>query len=123
MIASEKDQTATAKGRDLCWFLGYRTAKGARSSVEVRTELAQDDYDRKVSLIHRAFNEISRLVFDCDYTLTDEDWRALDEARLDDPALSYAEVRARLVRVYRRIQRACIEKGVRHAQREAQRVQ
>lgn len=115
MIANEKYQTATAKVREACWFLGYRTGKDARSSVEVRTGSAQDDYDRKVSLIHRAFNEISRLVFDCDYTLTPDDWRALDEARLDDPALSYGEVRARLVGVYKRIKWACIEKGRPHA--------
>lgn len=112
MPVSEKYQTATAKVRDRCWFLGSRTGRAASGSVGMRTVSAKDDYDAKVSLISRAFNAISRLVFDCDYTLTPDDWRAIDEARLDDPRLSYAEVRARLVGVYRRVQQACLEKGI-----------
>ncbi|MEM4721545.1 MAG: hypothetical protein QXT73_05750 [Candidatus Methanomethylicaceae archaeon] len=118
MIASVNSQTATTKERDLCWLLSYRTGKAASHSVRMRKESGENDYDRKVELIRRAFKEISRLVFKHDYTVTAEDWRALDEARLDDPTLSYDEVRARLVEVYRRIKRAC-EKGVSHAQREA----
>lgn len=111
MIAREKHQTATTKDRDSLSTLSFRTGKDDRGSAGMQTRSAQDDYDRKVSLFHRAFNEISKLVFECDYTLTADDWRALDEARLDDPALSYAEARERLVQVYRRIKRACIESG------------
>lgn len=122
MFLSVKSQTGTAKSRDQCLLLVYGTAKGAHPSVGMQTGSGQDDYDRKLSLIQRAFNEISRLVFDCDYTLTPDDWRVLDEARLDDPTLSYAEVRARLVQVYQRIRRACVEKGVSYAQRKAQEV-
>lgn len=117
-----KYQAATARELDLSELAGLRTAKAASGSATMRTVSAQDDYDRKVSLIHKAFNEIARLVFDCDVKLTDEDWAALDSARLDDPSLSYAEIHERLAGVYRRIKRACLEKGRVYAQREAQAV-
>jgi hypothetical protein len=75
-------------------------------SVEMLTGSALDDYDAKLSLIHRAFNEISRLCFEHDYHLTDEDWETLDAARLDDESLSYDELRSRLAQLYLRIKRA-----------------
>jgi hypothetical protein len=75
-------------------------------SVEMLTGSALDDYDAKLSLIRRAFNEISRLCFEHDYHLTDEDWATLDAARLDDESLSYDELRSRLAQLYLRIKRA-----------------
>lgn len=114
-------QTVTVKDSNLGLILGFWTARCAYRSMKMQTESWEDDYDRKVELIRRAFNEISRLAFEWNYTLTAEDWRALDEAMLDDPALSYAEVRARLIEVYKRIRRAC--RGAAYAQREAQAVQ
>jgi hypothetical protein len=111
MLGHEKYQTTSEQSRDQCWFLGFRTEKGAAHGEEKWTDSGKDDYDARVSLINRAFREISRLCFECDYTPTREDWRVLDEARLDDPALSYAEVRERLAMVYRRIKRACLEKA------------
>ncbi len=77
------------------------------ASVESQTTTEEDDYDAKVLLIQKAFLEISRLCFESGYTLTAEDWRALDEARLDDPALSFQELRARLAAFYKRIRAAC----------------
>lgn len=80
---------------------------------KVQTSTAKDDYDAKLSLIQRAFREISRLCFECNYSLSPDDWRVFDEGRLDDPGLSYSDLRGRLTQVYRRIQKACLEKGVR----------
>nr|BAL59956.1 hypothetical protein HGMM_OP4C592 [Candidatus Acetothermum autotrophicum] len=107
MPAYVKSQTATLRQRNGRWLSGSRTAKAASGSTTMQTESAQDDYDRKVSLINRAFNEIARLVFEYDLKLTDEDWAAIDQARLDDPTLSFDELRERLVALYRRIKRAC----------------
>ncbi len=74
--------------------------------AEMQTISVKYDYDAKLSLIHRAFNEISQLCFEHDYHLTDEDWAALDAARLDDESLSYDELRSRLAKLYLRIKRA-----------------
>ena len=74
--------------------------------AEMQTISVKDDYDAKLSLIHRAFNEIARICFEHDYHLTDEDWAALDAARLDDESLSYNELRSRLAQLYLRIKRA-----------------
>jgi hypothetical protein len=75
-------------------------------AAKAQTATTQDSYDARVELISRAFNEISRLCFEHDYHLTDEDWETLDAARLDDESLSYDELRSRLAQLYLRIKRA-----------------
>jgi hypothetical protein len=82
-------------------------AKGGDDMIaEMQTAKVKDDYESKLALISRAFNEISRLCFEHDYHLTDEDWATLDAARLDDESLSYDELRSRLAQLYLRIKRA-----------------
>jgi hypothetical protein len=73
---------------------------GMGATLGSQTASVKDDYDAKLSLISRAFNEIARLCFEHDYTLTDEDWAALDAARLDDESLSYGELRSRLAKLW-----------------------
>jgi hypothetical protein len=73
----------------------------------LRSEL--DDFDRRWRLINKAFNEISRICIKCQYDLTEEDWRVLDEARLDD-AISYEDLRKRLKAVYLRVMRNALRK-------------
>lgn len=99
------------------------TIEHDRCNSELQIATQDSDYERKVLLIQKAFREIAKLCFEHDYELSDEDWHVLDEARLDDPQLSYDEVHARLAGLYRRIKRACAEKGASYAQREAQAVQ
>ncbi len=89
---------------------GSSQINGRIMSWESRTATAEDDYEAKVLLIQRAFCEISRLCFEYDCALSPQDWWDLDSSRLDAPALSFQELRERLVRVYRRIKRACAEK-------------
>jgi hypothetical protein len=82
-------------------------AKGGDDMIaEMQTAKVKDDYESKLALISRAFNEISRLCFEHDYHLTPEDWATLDAARLDDESLSYDELRSRLAQLYLRIKRA-----------------
>jgi hypothetical protein len=69
-----------------------------------RSGKPNDCYGDRVELIRRAFNEISALCLKYDYDLTDEDWRVLDEARLDE-ATSYDELREKLKTVYLRVKR------------------
>jgi len=72
-----------------------------------RQDKDRDDYDARIELIRKAFNEISALCLKYDYDLTDEDWRVLDEARLDE-AEGYDELRDRLKAVYLRVRRNAI---------------
>jgi hypothetical protein len=46
-------------------------AKGGDDMIaEMQTAKVKDDYESKLALISRAFNEISRLCFEHDYHLT-----------------------------------------------------
>jgi hypothetical protein len=68
-----------------------------------QTASGQDDYDARVLLMHRAFNEIAQICYWTDYTLDAADWELLDAARLDE--LPYDELRAALVHAYKQIKR------------------
>jgi hypothetical protein len=72
-------------------------------AAKAQTATAQDSYDSRVELMGRAFSEIAKLCFWADYSLDQEDWAALDSARLDP--LPYDELRSRLRETYLRIQR------------------
>jgi hypothetical protein len=68
-----------------------------------QTASGKDDYDERILLIHRAFNEIAGLCYWNDYNLDAADWELLDAARLDP--LPYDELRAALVHAYKQIKR------------------
>lgn len=108
MITTEKCKAGTRRAGFQDRISQSSSRKMAQLDEKTPIECEEDEYDRKVELIRRAFNEISRLCLEYDYTLSPDDWRALDEARLDEPALSYAELREQLVKVYRRIKRSCL---------------
>jgi hypothetical protein len=74
---------------------------------DLRAEL--DDFERRWRLINKVFNDISGICIRCEYKLTDEDWRVLDEARLDD-AISYEDLRKKLKAVYLRVMRNALRK-------------
>jgi hypothetical protein len=79
------------------------SVKDAHAREQLQTASGQDDYDARVLLMHKAFNEIAKLCYWTDYTLDAEDWGLLDAARLD--RLSYDELRAALVHAYKQIKR------------------
>jgi hypothetical protein len=79
------------------------SGKDSVAREQSQTASALDDYDARILLLHKAFNEIAKLCFWSDYSLDQEDWAALDSARLDP--LPYEELRAALVHAYRQIKR------------------
>jgi hypothetical protein len=91
------------KGGDLMpTIVQAKSAKpGAREQSQ--TASGQDDYDARILLMHKAFNEIAQICYWTDYTLDAEDWGLLDAARLDE--LPYDELRAALVHAYKQIRR------------------
>jgi len=85
--------------------LGLQTVSGkdAHACEQSQTASALDDYDARVLLMHKAFNEITQICYWNDYNLDADDWALLDAARLD--SLPYDELRAALVHAYRQIKR------------------
>jgi hypothetical protein len=79
------------------------SVKDGVAREQSQTASGQDDYDARVLLMRKAFNEIARLCYWTDYNLDAEDWRLLDAARLDD--LPYDQLRAALVHAYKQIKR------------------
>jgi hypothetical protein len=74
---------------------------------QLQTASGQDDYDARVLLMHKAFNEIAQICYWTDYTLDAEHWGLLDAARLDE--LPYDELRAALVHAYKQIKRKAVQ--------------
>jgi hypothetical protein len=72
-----------------------------------QTASGKDDYDARILLMRKAFNEIARLCYWTDYDLDADDWEILDAARLD--RLSYDELRAVLVHAYKQIKRKAVK--------------
>jgi hypothetical protein len=85
--------------------LGLQTVsdKDGVAREQSQTATGKDDYDARVLLMHKAFNEIAQICYWTDYTLDAEDWGLLDAARLDE--LPYDELRAALVHAYKQIRR------------------
>jgi hypothetical protein len=89
--------------------LGLQTVSGkdAHAREQSQTASGKDDYDARILLMHRAFNEIAKLCYWNDYNLDAEDWALLDAARLDE--LPYEELRAALVHAYKQIKRKAVK--------------
>jgi len=85
--------------------LGLQTVsdKDALAREQSQTASGKDDYDERILLLHKAFDEIAKLCYWNDYNLDAEDWGLLDAARLDE--LPYEELRAALLHAYRQIKR------------------
>ena len=88
---------------------GLQTVSGKDGVAREQSQTAsgQDDYDARVLLMHKAFNEIAQICYWTDYTLDAEHWGLLDAARLDE--LPYDELRAALVHAYRQIKRKAVQ--------------
>jgi UDP-2,3-diacylglucosamine pyrophosphatase LpxH len=96
-------QTTSAKPDARERGLQTVSGKDAPACEQSQTASALDDYDERILLMHRAFNEIAKVCYWTDYTLDAADWALLDAARLDE--LPYDELRAALVHAYRQIKR------------------
>jgi len=101
-IVQTKSAKPDARERELQTVSG----KDAPAREQSQTASGQDDYDARVLLMHKAFNEIASLCYWNDYNLDADDWELLDAARLD--RLSYDELRAALVHAYRQIKRKSV---------------
>ena len=77
------------------------SATGRHDFANPATATVIDDYDQRVSLIRKAFSEISKICYWTDYTLDPDDWAILDAARLD--SLDYTELRTALRYAYKQI--------------------
>jgi hypothetical protein len=98
-IVQAKSAKPDAHERELQTVSG----KDGVAREQSQTASGKDDYDERVLLMHKAFNEIASLCYWNDYNLDAEDWRLLDAARLDE--LPYDELRAALVHAYKQIRR------------------
>jgi hypothetical protein len=79
------------------------SGKDGVAREQSQTAIGKDDYDERILLMQRAFNEIAKICYWNDYNLDADDWGVLDAARLDE--LPYEELRAALVHAYRQIKR------------------
>jgi hypothetical protein len=88
---------------------GLQTVSGKDGVAREQSQTAtgKDDYDERILLMQRAFNEIAKICYWNDYNLDADDWELLDAARLDE--LPYDELRAALVHAYKQIKRKAVQ--------------